>query len=187
MPCHAFIEKRFNRSSLDIIEQADQICCAYAYQGYDLSLRQLYYQFIARDAFPNSEQSYNRLGSIISDARQAGLIDWDHIKDRGRSTVYNSHWKHPSDILDACAEQFRIDLWADQPNFVACMVEKQALEGVLEPVCEELDIPFTANKGYASSSLMYEFGRRIACETQKRDDREAHIVYLGTTTRADWT
>lgn len=152
---------RFSDESRKIIRMAETICNNYARQGYDLSLRQLYYQFISKDYFPNTEQSYKRLGSIISDARVSGMIDWDMIKDRGRETVSNNHWQSPADILEACARQFRYDTWQEQPNYVEVMVEKQALEGVLEPVCRELDIRFTANKGYSSSSALYETGKRL--------------------------
>lgn len=173
----AFVNKSFEPKAMDIIRTAESICQNYARQGYDLSLRQLYYQFISRDLFPNTEQSYKRLGQIISEARLCGLIDWDHIKDRGRETQINTHWESPASILYGAAYSFRIDLWDNQPNHVEVMVEKQALEGVLHPVCKRLDVPFTANKGYSSSSLMYEVGKRLFTYGSK--DCDLHVIYLG--------
>jgi len=70
-----FIAKRFGPDSQGIIDTAIEICEDYAGQGYDLSLRQLYYQFVSRDLLANTEANYKRLGNIISDARLAGLID----------------------------------------------------------------------------------------------------------------
>lgn len=162
---------------LKLVEIINGILAEYEQQGYDLSLRQLYYQLVARDIVPNTEQSYKRIGSVVSDARLAGLIDWDMIKDRGRQTVIPGHWQSPAEIVDAAARQFRIDKWEQQDNHVEVFVEKQALEGVLEPVCRELDVPFTANKGYSSSSALYESGKRLA---QHADEgRELHVLYLG--------
>ena len=46
--------KRFNPVHLEVIATANQILRDYAAQGYDLTLRQLYYQFIAKDAFPDA-------------------------------------------------------------------------------------------------------------------------------------
>ena len=178
-----FVAKRFGQAALDLIDTINEILDDYEADGYDLSLRQLYYQLVSRNIVSNTEQSYKRVGDIVSDARLAGLIDWDMIKDRGRETVINSHWTSPGDIIETCAKQFRIDLWADQPCYVEVMVEKQALEGVLEPVCRSLDVPFTANKGYGSSSLLYEVGKRLA--TKRRFERgggrsrSLHILYLG--------
>jgi hypothetical protein len=150
---------------------------SYAAQGYDLSLRQLYYQFVAHHGLDNTEQNYKMLGVVVSDARLAGLLDWDSLVDRGRSTIVNSHWETPADIIDSAAASFRLDLWETQDCHVEVMVEKQALEGVLVPVCRRLDVPFTANKGYSSSSAMYEAGKRLE---QKMDEgKRIVIVYLG--------
>lgn len=171
-----FTTKRFNDDALRIIGTAEEICDDYASQGYDLSLRQLYYQFVSRDILANTEANYKRLGNIISDARLAGLIDWDAIKDRGRETISNPHWDSIGDIIRACANQYMIGLWKGQENHVELMVEKQALEGVLEPVCRKWDIGFTANKGYSSSSAMYEIGKRLADKSCKK---HCHVIYLG--------
>jgi hypothetical protein len=173
-----FVSKKFTPEHLDIIAKADQILTDYEAQGYDLSLRQLYYQFVSRNWLPNTERSYKNLGNIISDARLAGLLDWDMIKDRGREVIANNHWGHPSEIIEACAQQFRHDLWADQENYVEVMVEKQALEGVLIPVCREHDVRFTANKGYSSSSAMYEAGGRYGHQIANMG-KKVHVIYLG--------
>ncbi len=58
-------------------------------------------------------------------------------------------------------------------------MEKQALEGVLIPVCNKLDVTFTANKGYASSSTLYEAGQRFRKEAAREDARDIVVLYLG--------
>lgn len=172
-----FTEKRFNIEAEALIGRCNIILSAYQEQGYDLSLRQLYYQLVASNVIPNEERSYKRLGEIISDARLAGLVDWDMIKDRGRETIISPRWKSPADLVEAGAEQFRIEKWKDQDCYVEVMVEKQALEGVLIPVCHELDVAFTANKGYSSSSALYEAGKRILDRSD--EGKEVHLIYLG--------
>lgn len=185
----AFVEIKFRTETLGIIALANVILAEYEAQGFKLSLRQLYYQLIARDLLPdtwidpqagtkNNFKNYKRLGSIISDGRQAGLIDWDLIEDRGRETVRNSHWTSVGDIIQSAASGFQIDKWRDQDVHVEVMVEKDALSGVLEPVCRELDIAITANKGYSSSSTMYEIGRRLF-DKHEYDDKEIVVIYLG--------
>lgn len=187
MPYTEFIPKKFNPKHRAIIDRADEIMTRYSGQGYDLSLRQLYYQFIAHFAdllpgngpggSPNTEQNYKMLGGVISDARLAGLLDWDTLVDRGRETVENPHWGTPADIVDAAANSYRIDLWEGQDVHLEVMVEKQALEGVLVPACRRLDIPFTANKGYSSSSAMYQAGQRL--EEKLSADKRVVILYFG--------
>ncbi len=57
------------------------------------------------------------------------------------------------------------------------MVEKQALEGVIEPICRILDIPFTANKGYSSSSALYGGGKRFQAHWEA--GKKCFIISLG--------
>jgi hypothetical protein len=77
----AFISKNFGDTALAMIRVINAILADYAAQGYDLSLRQLYYQLVSRNIVPNTEKSYKNVGSLVSDARLAGRIDWDMIKD----------------------------------------------------------------------------------------------------------
>lgn len=172
-----FKSKNFGAEPMALISTINTILADYEAGGYDLSLRQLYYQLVSKNIVENTERSYKNIGNLVSDARMAGLIDWDMIKDRGRECVENPHWDSPADIVKSAASSFRLDRWADQPNYIEVMVEKQALEGVLVPVCRELDVPFTANKGYSSSSTMYEASKRFLARAEQ--DKCLYVLYLG--------
>jgi hypothetical protein len=172
-----FVDINFKASSIEMLQKVNSILKDYENQGYQLSLRQLYYQLVARDIVENSVRSYKNIGRLISDARQAGLIDWNMIEDRNRATVFNSHWTDPGSIIKSAAYSFRIDKWQDQPWHIEVMVEKDALSGVLEPVCRDLDIRLTANKGYSSSSMMYFIGKRL--RNKRLDGKKILVIYLG--------
>lgn len=172
-----FIPKDFGPTAQALLAKVHTILEKYSGQGYDLSLRQLYYQLVAANVVENTERSYKNIGNLVSDARLAGLIDWHMIDDRGRTTSRNPHWENPREFIDSVAPQFAFDKWADQENYVEVMVEKQALEGVLEPLCSELDIPFSANKGYSSSSALYKAGKRFASKINA--EKKCHVIYLG--------
>jgi hypothetical protein len=172
-----FIDKKFGQASKDLIDLVNSILDEYKLSGYTLTLRQLYYQLVARGEIENSIKSYQRTGNIISDARLAGLIDWNMIEDRGRITMFSPHWNDPADIVDSASKQFSIDKWKTQENYVEVMVEKDALSGVLLPVCRKLDIGFTANRGYSSSSAMYEAGKRML--DKLNEGKTVWVLYLG--------
>lgn len=172
-----FIEKRFMDKGLERIRLVNDILDEYRGQGFDLSLRQLYYQLVARDYIENSVRSYKNLGSLVNDARLAGLVDWSMIVDRSRSAEVNSHWDNPGQIIRAAANGFRIDKWEDQPNHIEVMVEKDALSGVLFPVCRQQDIYFTANKGYPSASLLYRMSKRLLDKVD--EGKNVYILHLG--------
>ncbi|NIN00497.1 MAG: hypothetical protein GTO24_21165 [candidate division Zixibacteria bacterium] len=172
-----FVDKSFRSNTLRVIEWVNDILAKYGAMGYDLTTRQVYYQLVAQDLIPNDPKSYNRIKGIVSDGRLAGLIDWAMIVDRTRKVIIPSRWKDPAEIVKQAAKQFRIDKWERQPRHVEVMVEKQALEGILTPVCRDLDIPFTANKGYSSSSAMYRAGKRLFKAFLA--GKELFVLYLG--------
>jgi len=161
MPYISYRPKNFSRASLETIEDAERIIADYRAQGYRLTLRQLYYQFVSRDLIPNAVAEYNRLGRLVSDARLAGLIDWDAIEDRTRNLASLSHWSSPADIVDSVSRQFRVDRWATQPYRIEVWIEKEALAGVFERVCRELDVPFLCCRGYTSQSEMWAAAQRL--------------------------
>ena len=161
MPKIAYVDTNMRADTLAVIEQANAIIEEYQAQGFCLTLRQLYYQFVSRDLLPNTTQSYKRLGGIVNDGRLAGLIDWDAIEDRTRNVQSLSHWETPAEIIDICARQFRIDKWADQPFRPEVWIEKEALAGVVDGVCQDLDISFFCCRGYTSQSEMWSSAMRL--------------------------
>ena len=177
MAREAFIDRNFSIGSRTIIQQANVIIADYQAQGFTLTLRQLYYQFVSRDIIPNKQTEYKRLGSIINDARLAGKIDWDAIEDRTRNVRKPSVWGSPQDIMTAVADQYKEDLWRTQPRHVEVWIEKDALIGVIEPVCDRWRLPFLACRGYVSQSEQYAAGKRFA--RHARDGREPLVIYLG--------
>lgn len=169
-----YIPRKFSRSSQEIIDLSNQIIAEYAAQGFDLTLRQLFYQHVARGYIPNKDSEYKRLGSIINDARLAGLIDWDAIQDRTRNLRALSHWTSPKYIIEATAQQYVKDRWRGQEYRPEVWIEKDALIGVIAPICEELDVPYFSCRGYTSQSEMWVGGQRM----RRWIDRDATPVVL---------
>lgn len=177
MATETFINRSFRADSLSIIDQANEIIEDYAEQGFTLTLRQLYYQFVARDLIPNRQSEYKRLGSIINDARLAGLIPWDAIEDRTRNVKEVSAWESPRSIVQAVASAYREDPWKGQSVRPFVRIEKDALLGVIEPVCERWSVPYIACRGYSSQSEMYAAGKRF--ERLIAEGVTPVVLYLG--------
>jgi hypothetical protein len=173
-----YIPKDFKPPSLEIIQTANAIIIEYQAQGFDLTLRQLYYQFVARGLIANKDTEYKRLGNIISDARLAGLISWEAIVDRTRYIRSNSHWSSPASIMRGAANGYAIDKWARQPYHIEVWIEKDALVGVFEPICEELDIGLFSCRGYTSQSEMWAAAMRLKRVTT-RNKRTPLILHFG--------
>lgn len=148
---------RFSDKSLDLIATMNAIIDDYRLQGFVLTVRQLYYQLVAANVIPNTELSYKRTTSIANDARMAGLMDWDAIEDRTRAFLRRQRWSNGAELLNSAADSFHIDMWRLQTSRVFCIIEKEALVGVLEPTCARWDVPILAARGYPSSTVLREF------------------------------
>lgn len=172
-----YIDRKFNKGSLAIIELANAICQEYASQGFTLTLRQIYYQFVARGHMANKQTEYKRLGSILNDARLAGLLDWRYMEDRTRFLRRLSTWENPESIIDGAAFGYKTDWWAQQPYYVEVWIEKDALVGVIEPICDEFRVPYIACRGYMSQSEQHNAAMRYARKI--RAGQQIVVLHLG--------
>jgi hypothetical protein len=161
VPRICYAPKRFAAKTMAVIEQANAIFDEYSAAGFILTLRQLYYQFVSRDLLANTDDNYKRLGSIINDARLAGLVDWELMEDRTRNLARQPSWENPAEIIESAATQFRIDKWADQRFRPEVWIEKDALAGVFDRVCSEEQVPYFSCRGYTSQSEMWVAGQRL--------------------------
>lgn len=175
----SYESKRFSTGSLDTIARANRICAEYATQGYDLTLRQLYYQFVSRGWIANKQTEYKRLGGIINDARMAGKMDWDYIVDRTRKLEKRSHWRDAKHVLHDAAAGFGIDRWSEtyQQTRVEVWIEKDALVGVLEACCPSEDVAYFSCRGYTSQSEMWSASQRLG--SYLRAGQSLVILHLG--------
>lgn len=171
----SYVPRKFQADSQAVIEQATAICEEYA--GLSLTLRQLYYQFVARGLVANNQRSYDRLGSIISDARLAGEFDWDHIVDRTRSLQKLPTWGSPAALVADAAKQFRTDLWAPQKRRVEVWIEKDAAIGVIERICDLNHVPYFSCRGYTSSTEMWNAANRVG--EYLRNGEQTLLLHIG--------
>ncbi|MEI7850638.1 MAG: hypothetical protein WCH86_02285 [Kiritimatiellales bacterium] len=171
-----YVERKFSSESERIIQIADDIITDYEARGYNLTLRQLYYQFVSKDLIENTERSYKRLGSIVNDGRLAGLLDWDSITDRTRVSSCINTYQNPREIMDIAARAYRQEVWGSQPCYVEVWVEKEALAEVIQRAANRLYVPWMSCRGYVSQSAMYVAARRFIGASH---GRPCHLIHLG--------
>jgi hypothetical protein len=149
----------------------------YMNQGITLTNRQLYYQLVSKDIIPNADKVYKRICTFLTDARYAGLIDWEAIEDRGRVPSKHSEWENIKELIESAVASYRLPRWQDQDIYVELYCEKQAMESVLKPVADKYHIYFGVNKGYSSASTMYDLAQRV--KAQLSEGKKVVILYLG--------
>ncbi len=163
--------------TIAVVDTVNSIIDEYQADGYTLTLRQLYYQFVARGMLENSERSYKNLGNTITKARMAGMVSWEAIEDRNRS--HNSYWCDEDVMgpLHTLPHLIRFDRWARQDFYVEVWVEKEALGGVITRACEPYYVPHMSCKGYLSASEAWRAGMRFA--KQMNQGKHCVLIHLG--------
>lgn len=175
MTCEQFRNIKFRGESLSRISQMTEILNDYPNQR--LTARQLYYQFVARGWLANTERNYKNITNLLTDARYAGMVDWDVIEDRGREPTQPSEWSSIDSLVAAALRQFRLPRWEGQPCYIELWVEKQALAGVLEPLARQYHATLMVNKGYSSASAMKGAADRLRDAIDA--GHEPMVFYLG--------
>lgn len=168
---------RPNEKSEALVSIAQSIIEDYQREGYTLTLRQLYYQFVARDLIENSERSYKNLGTVITKARMAGLLDWEAIEDRNRE--HKEFWfqEDETSVIERLPNYIQFDQWDRQPFYVEVWVEKEALGNVVSRACDPYLVPHMSCKGYLSASEAWRAGKRY--EQKLYDGKRCVLIHLG--------
>jgi hypothetical protein len=175
-----FRDTNFRTDSLKLIGECNHIIEDYQSQGLSLTLRQLYYQCVVANILPNTEKSYKRLSGLITDARMAGMMDWDAIEDRVRQPRIPSEFEDLDELIRAALGSYKLPRWRGQENYVELWVEKDALAGVLAPIARKYHITMMVNRGYSSASAMYESANRFVHNSRENEEqKELHLLYLG--------
>ena len=163
--------------SVALVDAANVVLQELGAQGYTLTLRQLYYQFVSRGWIENTERSYKNLGKLVTNARMAGLIDWTAIEDRNRGHMVFPTCEDEDELIANLEYQIRYDFWERQPYYVEVWVEKEALGNVIAKACRPWKTPYMSCKGYLSASEAWRAGRRML---EKYDEgKECVVIHLG--------
>lgn len=191
MPRECFEPKKFSSTHEYVIAEAIRICREMQQQGYTLTLRQVYYQFVGHDLFPdewqyksgsggytkNDNRNYKKLGKILSAARRAGVLDWDAFGDRTRNFRGRAHWDSLGEFLRAQRWYYTIDYWVEQEVVPEVWVEKDALINVVGTAARGYDVTTFSSRGYPSDSALYEAAQRIK-ERWEQQGQITKIIHL---------
>lgn len=182
--------------SVDVVSTAREIAEGYKAQGLMLTVRQLFYQFVARGLLPSGQNIYKKIVSALADARLEGRFPMDILEDRGRDakggdfTLCEDGVVRALERSAAAARSFpswylQYDRWYGQKTFVSVWVEKEALSGVFEEPCNRLGVGLFACKGYPSVSGLYQWLKHLEVAVrQEPEEDESGELRCGTVTEA---
>lgn len=155
-----------------LAERALEIAEEYERAGLTLTVRQLYYQLVARGEISNGDREYKRLVAATTDARMSGWFPPWLLEDRGRSVgetdagvalldVDDARDSLKEQILESARRHVYLSTWWAQGEIPWVWVEKDALSGVFEKPCKEWGVGLFACRGYPSVSSLWSWIKQV--------------------------
>lgn len=160
-----------------VLKAIVDVCEEYQSQGYRLTLRQMYYQLVAKDLIPNHDKVYKKLSSLKDECVYSGLVDWSIFEDRGRVPKRAYFEENVVGALQRTVDFYKLDRQLDQPNHIEVWTEKDAISDILIRVTDPMTIHLVVNKGYSSSTAMYAAYQRFVERIQ--NGKNVVILYFG--------
>ena len=149
----------------------------YQSQNIVQTLRGYYYDLVSERLIPNTIEIYKRIGKLISDLRYSGHIDWSAMEDRARKKDMASEWESVSNLIKSAVYSYRLPRWKDQDKYIELFTEKDTMYSRLAPLTQKYHIPLCINRGYASSSVIYDLSKRIIEKLE--DGKKVVLLYVG--------
>jgi len=139
-----------------------------------MTVRQLFYQLVARGVIEKSDNEYKRICDMSAQMRLDGTLPYRKIADghRSRRGVY-AHGGLGEALADT-QRHYRRNYWLEQAVNVEVWCEKDALTGVIQPVCDDYGVTYVATRGFPSLTLIYESAMAML-----KLDKPTHIYYFG--------
>ena len=152
------------------------VCKDYGRDGYVLTLRQLYYQIVAKDLVPNHDKVYKKISKLKDELAMGGYIDWKVLEDRGRVPHTPYYEEGIKGALERTVEYYRLNRQLGQEIHVEVWTEKDAISSILKRVTNYYGVTLCVNKGYSSTTAMYSAFERFSDIIN--EGRKVKILYF---------
>ena len=162
-----------------IIENAEKILQEYAEP---ITVRQLHYRLVAIGMI-NDYNHYKRVVNATVQARWDDVIPMEAFIDRERQ-MYGETQAEEKDLnseieiaktqVNAWINNYSLNRWSNQENYIEVWIEKKALQGVFEQPCLINNVGLAPCKGHPSLTFLNEAKQRF----QNANDKEKNVIIL---------
>ena len=171
-----FREWEYNREFYDIFKA---LLREIVEEQRPMTVRQVFYRAVVKGYVEKSQKGYGFIQRDLVKMRWEGTIPFEWIIDSSRQTRgWQGHNQSVEEFLDGLIErvpyQYSLSLLADYEWSIQVWLEKEALAGVIWPMCREWNVPLYCARGYASLSFLHEAARDLEAK-----NRGARIFHFG--------
>lgn len=160
------------KQSLELLTQVQEIIDSY---DFALTLRQIYYQLVARQIIPNEQRYYKKLSRLCVAGRDERILPEEAFADRLRVVDKTSAWLDLNSFMKTVKRSYNKDKWQNQPKYIEIWTEKDALRGVLTEITYQYDVSLMVARGQLSQTAIYEASERYKAKA----DKKCYLYYCG--------
>lgn len=160
------------KKSLMLIEQVQKIIDSY---NFSLTIRQIYYQLVAKQVFSNIQANYRKLSRVCVAGRNEGILPEEGFADRLRAVDKPGAWLDLNEFMQTVKRSYNKDKWQNQPKYLEIWTEKDALRSVLTEITYQYDVSLMVARGQLSRTALYEASERY----KSKADKECYLYYCG--------
>ena len=160
------------KQSLELLDQVLKIIDSY---DFSLTLRQIYYQLVAKQIIPNKQEYYKKLSRVCVAGRDEGILPEEAFADRLRAVDKPGAWLDLNSFMETVKRSYNKDKWDNQPKYLEIWTEKDALRSVLTEITYQYDVSLMVARGQLSRTAIYEASERYKAKA----DRECYLYYCG--------
>ena len=97
--------------------------------------------------------------AAIEPAAENYTVPFSRVVDTVHATIKPSSWSGLQDFADTVKQAYRKDYWANLPEYVEIIVEKDTVAGRVASVTREYDVPLHPIRGYSSTSYAWSIAQ----------------------------
>jgi len=136
------------------------------------TVRSLFYRLAVLEIVDKSERGYDQVQRTLARARERGEYPWEAIYDGLRELSRPQTWATLDDFLGVVRNAYARDKWQTQPRRVEAWLEKQTLQGTVQSVIDEFEVPLLVDRGYLSVTAKKDAMLRVRAQPRT-------IIYIG--------
>lgn len=141
------VQPRTRRTRAETAALRDTIVAVLA-DHHPMTVRQVYYQLVARQVIANNRGQYQAVSALLVELRKGGAVPWSWLEDRNRRPRAVAMWDNAEAIVRDALAGYRRNVWADQPAYVECWLEKDALSGIFEETLAPYGVTLNVGRGF---------------------------------------
>lgn len=173
---------RPNRASRSLWANVLSIVHDPDYNGDPLTVRQIYYQCVTRHfVAENNQDMYNKVQRAVLQMRRNGVLSYRMVRDNARERRAIRQYGNASEALADMGRLYRRNFMQSQYYHIEVWCEKDALSGVISPICNQYGVTFAAIRGFSSDSFQFDSAEEMA-----DIGKPTIVIYLGDHDPSGW-